>query len=563
MTDNFDVEMRLDVKVPMRDGIELSADIYLPKAKGPFPVVLMRTPYSNNMDPVIVKARGLANRGYVCIVQDVRGRWDSAGVYYAFHQEVDDGFDTQEWIGQQDWCDGSIGMAGSSYGGCVQWLSAPLKSKYLKAMVPRVMCTDYYQGLMHPGGAFQLNVMMTWGMRTNGRTGQSIDYHNWTEAFRALPLTDLAGNAGRDLQFWKDWLAHPDDDEYWNEVNTDRRFDEIEVPALIMGGWYDLYANDAFDNFTGLRERGGSETARGSKLIVGPWPHALSTSTQTGDIDFGAESLLDLDGIELRWFDRWLKGDDSGADDAPIRLFVMGVNRWRDEQEWPLARTDWQSWNLHSTGGANTARGDGRLSTEPIGDGPDGREHADRFTYDPEFPAQTIGGNNCCSPDIVPWGPYDQRPVEARQDVLCYTTDVLTDDLEVTGPVRLKLFASTDGLDTDWTAKLVDVSPSGYAKNLCDGIIRARYREGFDQARLLEPDTVYEYEIRVGVTSNVFKKGHRIRLEVSSSNFPRFDRNLNTGGDLYSETEMRVAQQAIHHSAEYPSQLILPVIPHG
>lgn len=568
MAENFDVEMRLDVKVPMRDGVNLSADIYLPKSDGqdpggPFPVVLTRTPYSNNMDPVIEKARKLANRGYACVVQDVRGRWDSEGDYYAFHQEVDDGFDTQEWIGQQDWCDGSIGMAGSSYGGCVQWLSAPLKSQYLKAMVPRVMCTDYYRGLMHPGGAFQLNVMMTWGMRTNGRTGQSIDYHNWTEAFRSLPLTNLAGNTGRDLTFWQDWLAHPSDDDYWNVVNTERRFGEIEVPALVMGGWYDLYATDAFDNYTGLRERGGSNIARQSKLIVGPWPHALSTSTKTGDIDFGAESMLDLDSIELRWFDKWLKGTENdpnypgdATNDAPIKLFVMGINQWRDEHEWPLARTDWQAWNLHSDGSANTARGDGKLTTQSASEQP-----ADNFVYDPEFPVQTIGGNNCCSPDIVPWGPYDQRPAESRSDVLCYTTDILEDDLEVTGPIRLKLFASTDGLDTDWTAMLVDVSPSGYAKNLCDGIIRARYREGFEEQKLLEPGEVYEYEIAVGVTANVFKKGHRIRLQVSSSNFPRYDRNLNTGGELYTETEMRAAQQTVLHSADYPSQLILPVIP--
>jgi putative CocE/NonD family hydrolase len=556
MADNFEVEMRLDVKVPMRDGIELSADIYLPRTDGPFPVVLMRTPYSNNVDVAITKARRLANRGYACVMQDVRGRWDSAGEYYAFHQETNDGFDTQEWIGQQDWCDGNIGMAGASYGGCVQWLSAPLRSQYLKALVPRVMCTDYYRGLMHPGGTFQLNVMMTWGMRTNGRTGQSIDYHNWTEAFRSLPLVDLAGNTGRDLPFWQDWLVHPNDDGYWNEVNTERRFDEIEIPALVMGGWYDLYATDAFDNFKGLRERGGNELARGSKLIVGPWPHALSTSTKTGDIDFGAGSLLDLDAIEQRWFDRWLKGVDDVEEDAPIRLFVMGINQWRDEHEWPLARTDWQSWNLHSAGAANTARGDGSLSVEPSAEEP-----ADRFVYDPEFPAQTIGGNNCCSPDIVPWGPYDQRPVESRGDVLCYTTEALNDDLEVTGPVSLRLFSSTDCLDTDWTAKLVDVSPSGYAKNLCDGIIRARYRQGFREEKLLEPDNIYEYEITVGVTSNVFKRGHRIRLEVSSSNFPRFDRNLNTGGKLYTETEMKVASQTVHHSRDYPSQLILPVIP--
>jgi putative CocE/NonD family hydrolase len=352
-------------------------------------------------------------------------------------------------------------------------------------------------------------------------------------------LTDLAGNAGREMKFWQDWLAHPSDDEYWDEVNTDRRFNKIEVPSLIMGGWYDLYATDAFDNFTGLKERGGSELARGSKLIVGPWPHALSTSTKTGDIDFGAESMLDLDSIERDWFDIWLKGDKSDKEEAPLRLFVMGINQWRDEQEWPLARTDWQSWNLRSDGSANSSAGDGKLSLEHAGDEP-----ADRFTYDPEMPVQTLGGNNCCSPEIVPWGPYDQRPAEARNDVLCYTTDVLAEDLE----------------DTDWTAMLVDVSPTGYAKNLCDGIIRGRYREGFEQPKLLKSGNVYEYEIKVGVTSNVFKKGHRLRLEVSSSNFPRFDRNLNTGGDLYNSTDMRVAQQTVHHSVKYPSQLILPVI---
>ena len=556
MADNREVEMRLDVKVPMRDGVKLSADIYLPLGDGPFPVVLMRTPYSNNTDPGIQKARRLANGGYVCVTQDVRGRWDSAGEYYAFHQEAEDGFDTQKWIGRQEWCDGNIGMAGASYGACVQWLSAPLQSKCLATIVPRVMCTDYYRGLVHPGGAFQLGVMMTWGMSTSGRTGQNIEYQNWTEAFRSLPLTDLAGNTGKDTPFWQDWLAHPDDDEYWGEINTDNRFEEIQVPALIMGGWYDLYAADAFANFTGLRERGGSAAARDSKLIVGPWPHALSASTKTGDIDFGAESLADLDSVERRWFDRWLKGIETEVDDAPIRLFVMGINRWRDEREWPLARTKWETWHLHSTGGANSARGDGTLTTAPSADEP-----VDTYVYDPEFPVQTLGGNNCCSPSLVPWGPYDQRPVEARTDVLCYTSNELTDDLEVTGPIRLKLFASTDGLGTDWTAKLVDVSPTGYAKNLCDGIIRARYRDGFHRATLLEIGKVYEYEIAVGVTGNVFRKGHRIRLEVSSSNFPRFDRNLNTGQKLYSETEMRVARQAIFHSVEYPSRLILPIIP--
>jgi hypothetical protein len=236
----------------------------------------------------------------------------------------------------------------------------------------------------------------------------------------------------------------------------------------------------------------------------------------------------------------------------------MGINQWRDEHEWPLARTDWQKWHLHSGGSANTLRGDGALSTEPPGD-----EAVDTYEYDPLFPVQTRGGNNCCSPHIVPWGPYDQRPVEMRADVLCYTSVPLESDLEVTGPIKVVLFAETDGPDTDWTAKLVDVSPTGYAKNLSDGIIRARYREGLSDPRLLDPGRVYEYEIDVGVTGNVFRKGHCIRIEISSSNFPRFDRNPNTGHAFGLDTELRAARQTIHHCAKYPSHVLLPVIPAG
>jgi putative CocE/NonD family hydrolase len=290
---------------------------------------------------------------------------------------------------------------------------------------------------------------------------------------------------------------------------------------------------------------------------VGPWTHSLNSSTRVGDIDFGASSLQDLDMLELQWFDAWLKGINNGfLDEPPLRLFIMGVNQWRDEHEWPLARTDWQTWYLHSGGNANTLRGDGALSTEPPA-----HEPTDHFIYDPRFPVQTNGGNNCCSPHIVPWGPYDQRPVEMRSDVLCYTSDPLPADSEVTGPIKLVLYAATDAVDTDWTAKLVDLSPSGYAKNLTDGIIRARYRESTTHTTLLEPGRVYAYEIDLGVTGNVFRKGHRIRLEVSSSNFPRFNRNLNTGHKFGSDQTMQVAHQTIHHSKDYPSHLVLPVIP--
>ena len=553
---NYEVEMRLDVKVPMRDNINLSADIYLPRATGPCATILIRTPYSNNIDPVIQNARRLANNGYVCVVQDCRGRWDSDGDFYPF-READDGYDTQQWIGQQDWSSGKIGMAGGSYLGSVQWASAPQRSEHLTCMAPRVICCDFHNGLVFPGGAFQLNVMMTWGMRSNARTGQSIDYHNWTEAFRSLPVKQMDQAAGRDLNFWKDWVAHPSYDEYWQEFDDEKRFGEIDAPAFNMGGWYDLYAPQTFTNFNGLRQHGRTPEAKQSKLIVGPWPHALSASTRTGDIDFGPHSLYDLDGEELRWFDYWLKGIDNGiVDEPPIKLFIMGINQWRDEWEWPLVRSEWRKAYFDSDGQANSLIGNGRLAfTEPQG------AEADHFTYDPRYPVQTLGGNNCCSPHIVPWGPYDQRPAEMRGDVLCYTSEPLTADLEVTGPIQVVLHAATDGRDTDWTAKLVDVSPSGYAKNLCDGIIRARYRESLSEAKLLAPGTIYEYTIEVGVTGNVFQKGHQIRVEISSSNFPRYDRNPNTGNEYGVDDELRPAAQTVYHSKAHPSHILLPVIP--
>ncbi|MBM3458375.1 MAG: CocE/NonD family hydrolase, partial [Armatimonadetes bacterium] len=297
--------------------------------------------------------------------------------------------------------------------------------------------------------------------------------------------------------------------------------------------------------------------ARRSRLIVGPWAHALSVSPRTGDVDFGPHSQVDLDAMELRWFDYWLKGEENGIlDEPPLRLFIMGVNEWRDEREWPLARTDWQRWYLHSGGRANTILGDGALSpAQP------GAESPDHFQYDPRFPVQTMGGNNCCSPHIVPWGPYDQRPVEMRSDVLVYSSAPLNAPLEVTGPIQLVLYAETDAPDTDWTGKLVDVSPSGYAMNLCDGILRARYRESRSEPKLLTSGKVYRYEIDLGVTGHVFRTGHSLRLEVSSSNFPRFDRNPNTGHPIGADAELRTAHQTVHHSEAGPSHLVLPVIP--
>jgi putative CocE/NonD family hydrolase len=440
----------------------------------------------------------------------------------------------------------------------VQWLAATQGSPHLKTIVPRVMGTNLHESPHYTGGAFQLGVNATWSFRTSGRTMQRIDHYNWDELFRFLPLRKIDRAAGRDIKHFRDWIAHPSYDEYWRAISVHERYSDIEIPIMQFGGWYDLYSGAMMESFCGMREQDGSLLAReNQKIIMGPWIHSASSLSYAGEVDFGMTSILDLRSIELRWFDRWLKGISNGIDkEPPIKIFVMGANVWREENEWPPKRTAFTPYYLRSRGKANSLRGDGGLSPDAPGNEPH-----DRFTYDPQNPVPTSGGCNCCNPEIVAWGAYDQREIEAREDVLVYTSEPLKEDLEVTGPVRVKLYASTDAPDTDFTAKLVDVHPSGYAINLTDGIRRGRYRESVATPKLLEPGKVYEFDIDLWVTSNVFLKGHRIRVEISSSNFPRFDRNPNTGGEFGADNELRVAHQQIYHDREYPSHIILPVIP--
>ena len=553
------VKSRYNVKVPMRDGVHLSADIYLPKdSQGPLPVVLSRTPYDNMDENMVDSAVFFAQNGYAFVAQDVRGRFDSDGEYYPWVNEFNDGHDTVEWIGAQPWCDGNVGMVGSSYVGNVQWQAAAMGSRYLKTIIPRVIGHNLHESPQFQGGAFQLGWTAMWTFRMDGRTRQDIFIYNWDQLFQSLPLKELDGAAGRDMPFYRDWIDHPDYDDYWKALAIEERYQEIKIPVLQIGGWYDFFTLGTFKNFVGMRERGGSELAKGNqRAIVGPWVHRSNFFTHAGEVDYGKASILDQKEIELQWFDRWLKGISNGADqEAPLRIFVMGTNQWREEQEWPLARTRFTPFYFHSAGEANSLLGDGGLSTTPPVD-----EQPDRYLYNPTFPVPTRGGCNCCNPEIVAWGAYDQRPVEYRNDVLVYTSDPMEEDMEATGPVIVKLFASTDARDTDFTAKLVDVDPDGYAVNLCDGIIRGRYRESTSHQRLLEPGTIYEFTIDLWPTSNVFKKGHRIRVDVSSSNFPRFDRNPNTGNKFGQDAEMKVAHQQVFHDREHPSHIILPLIP--
>jgi putative CocE/NonD family hydrolase len=564
------IRMRCNVMVPMRDGVRLSTDIYMPDAPGPFPAILIRTPYNNNREPDVQDAVYFASRGYAVLIQDVRGRGDSEGEWAPFLHEAEDGYDTQQWAGKQPWSSGKVGTSGASYVGLTQWLPAPLRNPHLTAMAPRVGFSNLYHNWVYTGGAFQLGFNLRWGaiqMHTKTNRTQYLwlpkEAHLST-LYWHLPLITGDEAAGRPNEFYKEWIRHPSYDAYWERLgNVELKYAEIDVPAYGFGGWYDVFLQSTLNNFKGVAKHSYSEkTRRSQKVLIGPWIHCLGdrgTCSQTGDIDFGPASLIDLRGEELRWFDYWLKGLENGILDEPrVKVFVMGRNRWREADTWPIPGTRYMRYYFHSRGKANSLRGDGGLGTAlPINEPPD------TYVYDPRNPVPTLGGSTCCGEDITPitMGPRDQRGAEERPDVLVYTTPPLEADVEVTGPVSVTLYAASDAPDTDFTAKLVDVFPDGYAMNVAQGIIRARYRDSWEQPTLLDPGRVYQYTIDLWSTSNCFLRGHRIRVEISSSNFPQFDRNPNTGNPFGLDAELKPARQTVYHDADHPSHILLPVIP--
>ncbi|MBX3014334.1 MAG: CocE/NonD family hydrolase [Caldilineaceae bacterium] len=558
-----------DLKVPMRDGVTLSADLFLPSDGGPFPVLFLRTPYESLLQMHIDWAIWWAKRGYAVLIQDCRGRFESEGTFYPYHDDGRDGDETLTWIAEQPWCNGKIGMSGRSYGGIVQWQLAPYRNPNLTALAPQVIMGDYFRDCHRIGGAVQW--LLTVGAAVIFSTNVSLIQHGATHIFgnqkfyRHLPLITADEVAiGRKVDFYRDWLEHEFYDDYWRAINTEEQLDQIAVPVCQQGAWYDPYTASKFRMWNGLRERGFSEQARhNQKLYVIPWTHHLPEGSKLGDLDFGPQGVVDLRQEDLRWFDYWLKGIDTGLmSEPPLRLFVMGANVWRNEQEWPLARTVWTPYYLHSNGRANTLYGNGTLSPALPSNEP-----ADHYDYDPADPVATLGGNNSTwtwikfAQDQVYPGPIDQRPIERRDDILVYTSAVLEQALEVTGPLEVVLYAASSARDTDFTAKLVDVYPDGRAIHLAEGIIRARHRLSMEQAEFLEPGEVTEYRIELAPTSNLFRKGHCLRVEISSSNFPRFDRNLNTGESIATGTRMQIAHQTVLHTQHYPSHILLPVIP--
>ena len=556
------VKMEFDVRVAMRDGVRLSTDIYRPDSAGPFPVIVIRTPYDNNTEANVDDAVYFAERGFAVVLQDCRGRYDSEGEFVPLKNEGRDGYDTIEWAAKQPWSNGKVGTYGASYLGIDQWFAATYRPPHLAAMFPIVAYSDFYHNWIYTGGGFLLAYDLRWAISMATRTRQN--QYLWFESpnhindlYRHLPLNTADEAAGRRIAFYREWLEHPTYDAFWKEFSLRDKYDRISVPVYMWQGWYDVFLPGTLDNFIGLRAQG----RRDVKMLIGPWIHQ-ARGRLVGDVDFGQAADLDRRPVAARWFEHWLKGIDTGLmREAPIRIFTMGVNEWRDETEWPPARAQRVNWYFHSKGRANSMFGDGHLSQEA----PSTAEPADRFVYDPNDPVPTLGGATCCGEDTtpVPMGPRDQRMSSRRDDVLVYTSAELTSDFEITGPIVVKLHAASSARDTDFTAKLIDVHPSGRAINIADGLLRARYRKSFERPELMKPETAYEFTIDLAATSNVFRAGHRLRLEISSSNFPRFDRNPNTGAPIGTTRELMRASQTVFHDSMRPSHIVLPATSKG
>jgi len=559
--EHYEVIVERGVPAKMRDGVVLRADIYRPKAEGKFPVLLTRTPYdkrgSMDFGPL-----GAA-RGYVVVVQDTRGRFTSEGDWYPFKYESQDGYDTVEWAAALPYSNGKVGMFGGSYVGATQMLTAIAAPPHLAGILPVVTASNYHENWTYQGGAFEQWFDQSW---TTGLAENTLDRRMAKDSYATrwdmkLPLTDYPlldlGTPAGLADYYLDWLAHPLYEDYWKPWSIEDHFAQIQVPALHVAAWYDLFQDGSFRNYMGIKAHGGTDAARnGQRLLVIVGGHA-GNGPVIGEVDFGKDSVMDDASLTFRWYDYLLKGVENGmGSEKPVKLFVMGNNAWREEDGWPLARAQNTRYYLHSQGNANTLSGNGILAeTAPA------VEPADKYTYDPADPVPTRGGPLCCDGTHEPPGAFDQRPVENREDVLVYTTPAFKQDTEVTGPITLEIYVSSSAVDTDFTGKVVDVSPQGFARNLTEGILRARYRSSMEKAELMNPGEVYKLTLNLWSTSNVFLAGHKLRLEVSSSNFPRFDRNLNTGEDQGHSARMVKATNAVYHDGKHPSALIVPVVP--
>ena len=589
-----------DVVMTTRDGVRLAADIYFPavdgrRADGRFPVILERTPYDKTAPGQSTKGSFYARRGYVCAIQDVRGRFQSEGEWYAFAKEAPDGYDAVEWFGTQPWSDGKVGTMGDSYAGSDQAAQATLAPPHLSTMIVAVGASNYFHSSLRQNGALEQRFLIyAFRMAVTSREAkadpalraalESIYPNGLSDLVNAFPLKEGATILSR-LPSYERWaidiLTHGEYDDYWKQrgyAPSEYYEEHADVPTLYLGGWYDSYARNTCESYVKLS---AIKTAP-QRLLMGPWTHGGYEVTYAGDVDFGIDSHVNYLDLRLNWFDHYLKGLNSEvAGWTPVRIFTMGSGdgkrndegrvhqggRWGSEPDWPLPGTEYTPYYIHADGSLSPDRPNGG-ETEPSS-----------FTFDPTDPVPTVGGGISAAAPIMEPGAYDQRaeprffgsrdtlPLSHRADVLSFQTPVIDDDMEVTGPIEMHLWASSSAVDTDFTAKLVDVHPPseqyphGLAINITDSIVRARYRNGYERAELMTPGEPYELVFQLYPTSNIFRRGHRVRLDVSSSNWPRFDVNPNTGKPLGRHLGHQLAHQTVYHDPGRPSHILLPVQP--
>ncbi len=586
----FGVTEQRSTMIPMRDGVHLSTDLYLPDdVPTSIPTVLVSTIYGKNPyfenDPLLAE---LVRRGYAVAVQDARGRYESEGRYRYGSGRREDAYDTIDWLSKQPWSNEKVATAGCSYHGEAQIVTAAARHPGLVTALPMAAGSGFYspgRGLAaFDGGVFELAQTAGWFASTGSqvfygppawvdrqewfrsgaarqfRTEPQVDFQAFVALYPTLPVLDLLRRAGSPPSDYEQYLLNLPDSEYFRSRDWADASDRFDIPALFVDSWYDYGPAESLQLFNLLQKNGTSEAARNNQfIIIAPGTHCgynnATENTIVGERDLG-DARLDFLDIQLRWYDYWMKGIDNGITQMPrVQYYLMGRNEWRSASAWPVPNTQYKKWYLQSQGKANSRYGDGRLSlsspTETI---------EDRFTYDPATPVPSLGGHTCCTGLATEAGGYDQSTIEMRHDILVYTSPALETGIEVTGPLEVILQVSSSAVDTDFTAKLVDVYPDGRAFNIQEGALRMRYREGVDKQVFMKPGDIYEIRLDLHVTSNYFAPGHRIRLEVSSSNFPRWDRNLNTGGNNYDETDWQIAENAVHHSNDRPSYIVLPVI---
>ena len=533
----------------MRDGIFLSGLVCRPDSEGPFPCVLTRSCYTKWNVRLHERMRFWTSKGYVLVVQDVRGRGDSDGIFYPIVTEKQDGLDTLTWIAAQSWSDGRVVMYGGSYAGWTQLYLAPENPAALVAVVPTVAPPDPDRSFPMDHG-IPVPSAAAWLASLDGRTNQDLAVCDVQAAFGALPIIDFDRHIGRHLGAWRDWIENAGDTPYWRAQRYQQDLPTSEVPMLHVSGWYDDCLVGTTENFSAMtRQARQSGARRAQRMMVGPWTHGGIGERRIGDVDYGPQAQINVLDLQHRWFETHLRGEEDPS--PPVHLFVMGPNRWMLEHEWPLERTAYIPYYLHSDGAANSRLGNGSLSTVP----PD-EEPADTFRYDPANPVPY-----CSNFD---WkqvgGPDDFAAIELREDILVYTGPILTEPLLICGPLRVRLFAASSARDTDWTAKILDVHPDGKAIRLNDGIVRARFRHGTGAEHFLDSGTTEEYLIDCWATCIELPVAHRLRVEIASSAFGKTDVNQNGGGPIGRESIPIIAEQTIYHDRQRPSHLLLPVV---